>query len=423
MENNKIIELREYQSISCDKKNILIDLQQDQVLLEELENNNYLTVRSNDRLKKIEFKAESKIGVAKFTNFLVIINPKFTNMQNLVKLINYAWNIEIDLIPESEIKFKTENNMLIEIIISSFLNQCKNLIMQGLYKSYISNQDTSMHSLRGKLLLVQQLQNDARLNAKFACEYDELEYNNLENQILLYCLYRCRDLTNFDSKKNEFNSLIQQMEQFVEFKTISMEHFKQLNYSRLNQYYEKIHDLCKIIIQNIGISDFYKPETSFVNSFFIDMNKIFENFFFKLVNEYYPLECKKPKSALSWRSTLGKTKVNQPDGIIYEKNGVDVKYILDTKYKESVKDDGTDNIKREDLRQMLDYMSHQGKNEGYLIYPKTSKSIPDEYKAENRDYTIKVRFIDIDTTMDLIYEKDAEMREKRIRELLQKILD
>ena len=169
MEDNKTIELREYESLSDDQKNISM-VPEDDVLLEELENK-ILTIRRNARLKKIEFKAESKIGVAQFTNFSVIINPKFTNIQNLVKLINYAWNVEVDLIPESEIKFKNENNMLVEIIISSFLHHCKNLIMQGLYKSYVSHQDTSMPCLRGKLLLVQQLQNDARLNVKFACEY------------------------------------------------------------------------------------------------------------------------------------------------------------------------------------------------------------------------------------------------------------
>ena len=422
MENNKPIELREYQSLSYDKKNYDL-VEEDQVLQEELENKKFLTIRSNDRLKKLEFKAESKIGVAQFTNFSVIINPKFTNIQNLVKLINYAWDVDVNLIPESEIKFKDENNMLVEIIISSFLHNCRNLIMQGLYKSYVLHQDTSMPCLRGKLLLVQQLQNDARLNAKFACEYDELEYNNLENQILLYCLYRCRDLSNFDSKKNEFNNMIQQMEQFVEYKKISMDHFKQLNYTRLNQYYEKTHDLCKIIIQNMGISDFYKQETSFVNSFFIDMNKIFEKFFFKLLAENYSLKSEKPKSSLSWKSTLGEKKSNEPDGFIYEENGVDVKYILDTKYKDSVSDDGSNNIKLEDLRQMLDYMSHQGKNEGYLIYPKTSKSIPDEYIAENRDYTVKIRFIDIDTAMDLISIQDDKIRTNKICELLQKILD
>ena len=47
----------------------------------------------------------------------------------------------------------------------------------------------------------QQLQNDSRMNAKFACEFDELEYDNLENQILLYCLHRCSNWTIIDSKK------------------------------------------------------------------------------------------------------------------------------------------------------------------------------------------------------------------------------
>lgn len=422
MEQNQIIELREYQKKSIDEYNVLM-VEEDQDLQNELENKKILTIRSNDRLKKLEFNAESKIGVAQFTNFTVTINPKFTNIQNLVKLINYALDIDVDLIPESEVKFRNENNMLTEIIISSFLTHCHNLIMQGLYKSYVVHQDNSMPCLRGKLLLVQQLQNDSRLNAKFACEYDELEYNNLENQILLYCLYQCRDLTNFDIKKNEFNSMIQQMERFVEHKKITVDHFKQLNYTRLNQYYEKTHDLCKIIIQNMGISDFYKQETSFVNSFFIDMNKIFEQFFFKLIKEYYPLPSGRPKSSTSWTSTLGKTKFNEPDGFIYDKSGNGVKYILDTKYKDSVKDDGTDNIKREDLRQMLDYMSHQGKNEGYLIYPKTSKSIPDEYNAENRDYIVKTRYIDIDAAINLIHIKDYKIRGRKINELLQEILD
>ena len=61
---------------------------------------------------------------------------------------------------------------------------------------------------KGKLLLVQQLQNDARSNAKFACEYDELEYDNLENQILLYSLHRCSSWTVSSSKRNEINRLI-----------------------------------------------------------------------------------------------------------------------------------------------------------------------------------------------------------------------
>ena len=420
MNQKKPIELREYQKKSVDEHEALM-LEGDLDLQNELEAKQILTISTHPVIKKTQFKADSKIGVARFTNFTVTINPKFTDILNLVKLINYTLDVDIDIIPESEVKFRDESDMLTEVIFSTFLQYIQDLLMQGLYKSYATKQDYNMPYLRGKLLLVQQLQNDARLNAKFACEYDELEYDNLENQILLFCLHKCRNLTVFDSKRNEFNSMIQQMDTFVKYESISIDDFKKLNYTRLNQYYEKTHQLCKIIIQDIGISDFYEQETSFVNSFFIDMNDIFEKFFFRLVKEYYPLPSGKPPSSISWTSTLDKKKFNEPDGFIYDENGKDVKYIIDTKYKYPSTNESE--IKREDIRQMLDYMSHQGKNEGYLIYPKTEKSIPDEYKAENRDFTVKTRYIDIDKAIELRDIEDGKVRREEIQKLLQEIIN
>ena len=420
MNQKKPIELREYQKKSVDEHEALM-LEGDLDLKNELEAKKILTISTHPVIKKTQFKADSKIGVARFTNFTVTINPKFTDILNLVKLINYTLDVDIDIIPESEVKFRDESDMLTEVIFSTFRHYIQDLLMQGLYKSYATKQDYNMPYLRGKLLLLQQLQNDARLNAKFACEYDELEYNNLENQILLFCLHKCRHLTVFDSKRNEFNSMIQQMDTFVKYESISIDDFKKLNYTRLNQYYEKTHQLCKIIIQDIGISDFYEQETSFVNSFFIDMNDIFEKFFFKLVKEYYPLPSEQPPTSTSWTSTLGEHFGNKPDGFIYDENGKDVKYIIDTKYKYPTKDESE--IKRGDIRQMLDYMSHQGKNEGYLIYPKTKNSKPDEYKAENRDFTVKTRYIGIDRVIELLDIEDDKVCRKEIQKLLQEIIN
>jgi len=218
--------------------------------------------------------------------------------------------------------------------------------------------------------------------------------------------------------------MIQQMEAFVEYnKKITIDDFKKLNYTRLNQYYEKSHHLCKIIIQDIGISDFYEQETSFVNSFFINMWDVFERFFFKLVKENYPLPSEEQVSKRAWISTLGYPKGNEPDVLIYEKNGKDVKYILDTKYKDTFKEDANPDIKGEDIRQLLDYMTYLGKNEAYLIYPKTSKSRPDEYKAENRDFTVKTRYIDIDKAVDLLSIQDEKVRREEIQKLLQEIIN
>ena len=391
MNTPPVIELREYE------KRTDIDLQldeKDHELIKELEQKGILKISRGAISGKLKFEASSQIGVAQFTNFTVTVNPKFTNIENLVKLINYVYDLDIDILPESEVKFRNESDMLTEIIISSFLNQCKNLIRQGLYKSYVIHQERNMPCLRGKLLLVQQLQNDARKNAKFACEFDELEYNNLENQILLYCLHKCSDWTIIDSKKNELHSLIQQISPLVNYKQITIEHFKKINYTRLNQYYDKIHQLCKIIVQNIGISDFYEQKTSFVNSFFVDMNNVFENFFFKLVKQYHPLPSKEQVPEVSWRSTLGQTFTNKPDILIYDETRTNVKYILDTKYKTE--------IAQSDIRQLADYMGQQGKNDAYAILPKTENSRPDEHQAENRNAIVKVRYIDIDKAIHLI---------------------
>ena len=412
MNTPPVIELREYE------KRTDIDLQldeKDQQLSEELKQKGILTITGDPISHKLKFEASSLIGVAQFTNFTVTINPKFTNIENLVKLINYVYDLDIDILPESEVKFRNESDMLTEIIISSFLNQCKNLIRQGLYKSYVIHQERNMPCLRGKLLLVQQLQNDARKNAKFACEFDELEYNNLENQILLYCLHKCSDWTIIDSKKNELHSLIQQISPLVNYKQITIEHFKKINYTRLNQYYDKIHQLCKIIVQNIGISDFYEQKTSFVNSFFVDMNNVFENFFFKLIKQYHPLPSKEQVPEVSWRSTLGQTFTNKPDILIYDETRTSVKYILDTKYKTE--------IAQSDIRQLADYMGQQGKNDAYAILPKTENSRPDEHQAENRDVIVKVRYIDIDKAIHLIYTRDSSIRKEKIRELFEEIIN
>ena len=417
MSSVPLIKLREYEKKPSDEHEILaLDEKLDQELMDELEKKKILKITRQHFSKGLEFQTFSNIGVAQFANFTVTINPKFTNIENLVKLINYVYDLDIDILPESEVKFRDESNMLTEIIISSFLNQCRNLVRQGFYKSYVLRQDRSMPALRGKLLLVQQLQNDARLNAKFACEYDELEYDNLENQILLYCLHRCSDWTISSSKRNEINRLIQQISPLVNDQiNITVEHFKKLNYTRLNDYYEKTHQLCKIIVQNIGISDFYEQKTSFVNSFFIDMNLVFEKFFSRLVKEYYPLPSKEQFPELAWKSTLGEKFTNKPDILIYNKDG-SVAYIIDTKYKTKVI--------QSDIRQIDDYMQQKGKNEGYLVYPNTLDSKSDEWQTpqEHRNSIVKSRYIDVDKAIDLIYLKDSKIRKEEILTMLKGIL-
>ena len=63
------------------------------------------------------------IGSAEFSNFILTVNPKFTNLKNLGKLIDYAYDLKDEDILDYEIKFNEQENNPLELIIQLFTNQ------------------------------------------------------------------------------------------------------------------------------------------------------------------------------------------------------------------------------------------------------------------------------------------------------------
>ena len=410
--SRRIIELAEYKTISpktedvydeefeqTEDKNLeeLSLTPEDQKLKAYLKKRGILTIIE---LKKgLRITSSSHIGIAQFSEFSVLVLPKILmNPQSLPKLIEYAYDLEDIIIPESEIKFEPTENLLIEIIISSFTIKCQHILRQGLIKSYVTHEENIPY-LRGKLMLQQQFLNVAYKKMQFACAYDELEHNNLENQILRFTLEQCYSLTSNDSIKREIRRLIHQFEGFVERVPINLDDFEKINYTRLNQHYEGIHKLCKLILSSIGISDFYKQKISFVNSFFVDMNVIFEAFVAKLFKEYYPLPSETQKGRKAWTIDLGGTAGIRTDVLIYDNRGKP-KSIIDTKYKKK--------LTESDRFQIGFYIHEYEKRVGYAILPKHLESSDHSIISKQQEISINVKHIDIDRTINLLYSKTDE---------------
>ena len=423
--NRRIVELAEYKTVSpktedvydeefeqTEDKNLegLSLTPEDQKLKAYLKKRGILTIIE---LKKgLRITSSSHIGIAQFSEFSVLVLPKILmNTQSLPKLIEYAYDLEDIIIPESEIKFEPTKNLLIEIIISSFAKKCQQILRQGLMKSYVTHEE-NMPYLRGKLMLQQQFLNVAHKKMQFACEYDELEHDNLENQILRFTLEQCYSLTSNDSLKREIRRLIHQFEGFVEKVPINLEDFERINYTRLNQHYEKIHQLCKLILASIGISDFYKQKISFVNSFFVDMNVIFEAFVAKLFKEFYPLPSEAQKGRKAWTSDLGGSASIRTDILIYDNTGKP-KSVVDTKYKKK--------LKESDRFQIGFYIHEYERREGCAILPKHEESSDHSIISKQQEISIKIKHIDIDETINLLYSTDPQSKDE-LRSLVESLV-
>jgi len=389
----------------------------------------FLNESLGDMLKISELKdglaitSSSFVGIANFSEFSVIVEPKILmKRENLFGMVNFTFGLDDWKHFPDEFSPETNENYLIDIIIHTFTKQCEVLVKQGLYKSYVTHQD-DLSYLRGKLLLKQQLKNFLQNKPKFACEYDELEYDNLENQILLFCLNRSYNITKHAGLRKQIRMLIFQLSSVVSDKYITKNDFKKLHYTRQNSHYLQAHELSKLIIESSGIVDFYSDRIHRVESFFVDMNKIFEKFVFRLFDVYLKSEYKAipQKGEMIWQVEGGARRGIRPDILLKNRHSSEV-IVADTKYKDKLDDS--------DLYQIGFYIHQYSENKdehktGFAIVP-TTKELESERKyqrifSEEQKITIIRSFLNIDEIVDLLYKKDSKSSEelsKLVKELV-----
>ena len=397
-------------------------------------------IRITDTAKGIDVSSERYVGNAEFANFIVTIQPKFTNFNNLGNMIRFCYLKDFKtklLFDLNKIRFHEGSNELLEVIIWIFLQYCHDMLKKGLYRSYVTeNKNTPF--LKGKLIIKKQILNAMKFNMKFNCEYDEFTANNLENQIILHTLQKCQMLTRQPDTKKWARRLIHHIDKEVEDKHIFKDDFKRISYNRLNKHYQDPHELCKLILDNISMYNLRKQQKKFIVPFFIDMANIFELFVHKLLKEYNP-PVAYHKRPIGWekKSSAGNkvldNKVIEPDFLTYKgylsdvddipNDVLDSISILDSKYMQEISDP--------EMYQFAFYMHHFKKKTAIAILPTEKPTIDDHgryvdteahnWTGKKQDVTIKVRHINIDEILEKIYSRDKSNLDAVMKEIITEI--
>ncbi len=381
-----------------------------------------------DRNHQLMISAWHYIGSVEFENFILRVDPSFVNITNIGRLYHFANKIGSNdepvktVMPPGTIKFNDEYNHPLEELINIFVTQCQKIMKTGIYKSY-QTRDESLSTLKGKLLLKHQIINLSKFNLKFHCEFDEFTPNNLENVIILDCLNTCQRITKNETMKTDIRKMINQISVEVETKSVNVQDFKQLRYSRLNKNYEGAHKVAKSIIMQRGLMHWNERKTSFVHSMFMQTWELFERLVTRLFEDYYPLTAKRQKSSVSWKKynhlekVVG-TREIQPDIIVYKKSGVrdeQVAFIADAKLK--------DDPNAENFYQVSSYLNKYGIKKGYILMPQSSKmehliELDGTWKSEGQNLEIQEILFDVDGILDAIWNRREDEVKQRLLKLI-----
>ena len=348
---------------------------------------------------KFYIKAKGYVGSISLQNYIINITPRF-GWADFFKLIAYTHNIKIKFdIRESTAE---SGETLIDALAAFFCQVATTLIKRGLYRNYITFTE-EITTVRGRMLLVQDIRRPQKIRIKHWCEFDEFSYDVLENQCILYCttllIMRVQN-TEIKQKLIRIKNIFLNQDITLERKSYS--DANSIIFNRMNTQYEIVIEFCKLILKNLAYKQFGGKYG--IPDFTISMWQLFEKFVsgilkekYKNVNEFDVKTQNKIIPIIEKVTNYEKYEVKdgikppklKPDNII--KHG-DEKLILDTKYEE--------NIGSSDFYQATSY-SLALECDTILLQPKLGKDIAAPYEipesyTNGEKLTIHIRTIDFE---------------------------
>jgi 5-methylcytosine-specific restriction enzyme subunit McrC len=167
---------------------------------------------------------------------------------NVYYLLCYAWN---KLEESDTIKVEpTQSTELVDLFARVLINGLEHLLKKGVDRGYVVHSEEG-HVLRGKLNLQATLKRSLLSRGQVHCDYDDLSYDVLHNQIVKAMLARLRR-TN-DIKRENRSKLVDLWQRLPEVRSIKLtkQMFGNVQLHRNNYIYDFLLRTCELLFDNL----------------------------------------------------------------------------------------------------------------------------------------------------------------------------
>lgn len=324
---------------------------------------------------------------------------------NIFYMLSYSWN----LLDESEmVKLSYSDYDSLKQLLSKVLsNGCKYLIKRGIDRSYVLHTE-EYTGIKGKLDINESINRSLFSIGKSVCDFDELDYNVIHNQIIkstIYQLLKDKNLdraTHAELKKTFYNF------HKIDVIPLTASSFRKIQVYRNIKHYDLLLRICKLIFDNstldekqgnVVFKDFHRNRRK--------MEKLFQSFifnFFKKEQSRFKVRGEKINWAfVSTDNTRYDLVPTMNTDITLENTSK--KVIIDTKYYTKTLTTnrfGKEIFYPKDLYQIFSYLLNQEEKTddpklkqciGILLYPKIDTDLNEKFIY--KDHTIILKTINL----------------------------
>lgn len=396
-------------------------------------------VFSIHRRKGIDFiRVKNYVGVIETANHVIIeVLPKvfLQNTENeiedtrriFLKMLRYLKDSPFTAIDNAHLN--TKKFPIIEVFITTFLNELEYLIKSGL-KQYYKTEESNQKFLKGKLDFKEHLNKNLIHKERFFTIFDEFTFNIPQNRIIKTTLLFLKNKSGYPINHSRIDNYLNILEEIPASINLTKE-FNNINsLNRLFGSYDQILKWAKVFLLNESFVNYHGKALN--KAILFPMEKIFEDYvaagFRKFGEGNLSIQDKK-HSLVDEHNGYGKFKL-KPD-LVIEIN--EYLIILDTKWKIIDENNLRENyeISQQDMYQLYAYgKKYQQNNTGnkkvmlYLLYPLQvhfKKELPvfnyERPKLESEQLNLYVYPFDVQASLETTIIKLSERIRMNIKDL------
>ncbi len=305
----------------------------------------------------------------------------------------------------------SEHMNLYEIFISMYVEAVRDLVKHGIKSAYIPK-ESNERFFKGKLLVSENIRNNACHGERFFVRFDEFQADRPENKLVKSTLLKLQKLTGNVGNARQISQLLSSFE-LVEPSTNIAADFEKCHIDRTTREYDRILKWSKVFLTNKSFTSF-SGNTS-ARSLLFPMEKVFESYVAQKVSKIFRPEGFDVSLQDSGYYLFDEPKQFKlrPDIVITAANGQ--KTILDTKWKRLIDNPRVNfGISQGDMYQMYAYSKKYSTAtyapEVWLLYPVNEK-MRDQNRIQftsNDGVIVHLFFVDlanVDNSIGLLLSK------------------
>ena len=235
----------------------------------------------------VRITARSWVGVVRFERFEVRVVPKLAGAnRGLVEMIEFTTGIEALRRAPSARTLNAEGAGLVDLLALLLAEATEAILRGGILADYVERED-ELPVLRGRLLGDQQVLRRFGQIDRLVCRFDEHEQDIVENQLLAAALGWCSTHITHESVRRRVRRLLAVFQEVCQTEDFDLRalRYRGVTYNRLNDHYRNAHVLAWLLLDGLGTRDLLSTGKTRCFAFLIDMNRLFEMFVFRLVDQ------------------------------------------------------------------------------------------------------------------------------------------